>query len=431
MSVRFSRILLAGGALLLLLGCASYTEETRGLREDFRAGRWDLALSSLESSSIKRQGKNRLLFLLEKAMIKDRMGEREASRRLLLEADKVVDELFTVSVSQTAATFVVNDAVADYPGEDYEKVAIHTMLALSFLEDGLIGEARVEARRINTRLGEINAAYGDKPNQYREDAFARYLAGIIWEARGEWDSAIIDYNRALELYSGEYAGFVQGGVPSALPGTLWRLYKKRARKDRLKELEKRWKAETEAAARLQEKLPASGEIVVIHEVGQIAFKETSEHLIPFGRQVIRLSFPVIRRQSGPAGGRTGMLINGEFTRSDWTQDMDAIAAQTLEDRRLRLVAKQGARLLAKGQLTEQAWENFGPLGGLAANVFTAVTETADTRSWTLLPQAFAVTRRRVPPGAHKIELLTGGRTTEIKELSIKDGELVILRSIDR
>ena len=41
-----------------------------------------------------------------------------------------------------------------------------------------------------------------------------------------------------------------------------------------------------------------------------------------------------------------------------------------------MMVKESARLIAKGQLTEQAYKNFGILGGIAANVYSAVSETA-------------------------------------------------------
>ena len=47
--------------------------------------------------------------------------------------------------------------MTDYAGEDYEKVAIHTMLALSFIEDEII--ARRESRqKINTIARDSPAA---------------------------------------------------------------------------------------------------------------------------------------------------------------------------------------------------------------------------------------------------------------------------------
>jgi len=423
------RVLALSAGLLVLTACASYTEETREIRSDFRSGRYDEALAALEKSSLRTAERNRLLYRLEKAMILDRMGERDKSRRLLLDADRIVDELITVSVSRTAASFVTNEAATDYGGEDYEKVAIHTMLALSFLEDNDLNAAGIAARRINTKLIEINQGYDEGKNRYGEDAFARYLAGTIYEARGDWDSAIIDYAKALELHQGFYREFVSGGVPDELVTALYRMLVKRNRKDRVAALSKSFPKMVERAEKELKSTPSAGQLVVVHETGRIAIKETFEHLIPFGRQVVRLSFPVIRRDGGVSeGGRSGVTINGRFTASENVQDMDAIASQSLEDRRGRLVAKQAARLLTKGQITEQAYQNFGPLGGLAANVYTAATETADTRGWTLLPEAFQMSRVRLAPGTYDVAIKTSGRTESIRKVEIVEGGVVILRS---
>ena len=88
------------------------------------------------------------------------------------------------------------------------------------------------------------------------------------------------------------------------------------------------------------------------------------------------------------------------------------------------------RLLAKGQLTYQVEKNFGPLAGLAANIFTAATETADTRSWTTLPQAFYVTRARVAPGDYQIVVKTNGRVNVTKHVAVKKGQIEMLRGWD-
>ncbi|TWW09228.1 hypothetical protein E3A20_16430 [Planctomyces bekefii] len=203
-------------AALNFQGCASYTEETRDIRQLYRGDQFQTALEKLDASTIKNEDKNRLLYRLEKAMILDRMGDFKKSRNLLIEADKIADELYTVSISRTAASFVMNDGAMDYSGEDYEKVAIHTQLALSFIGTNELESARVQAKKINNKLHEINQQYEKNKNRYSEDAFARFLSGLIFEARGELDDAIIDYGRALELYSSEYARFVVGGVPAAL-----------------------------------------------------------------------------------------------------------------------------------------------------------------------------------------------------------------------
>lgn len=417
--------------ILLLTGCASYTEETREIRSSFVSGQYEQALKKLDASGLKDEGKNRLLFKLERAMILDRMGRGDQARRLLIEADKLADELYTTSISRTAATFIVNEAASDYSGEDYEKVAIHTQMALSFLGEGKLDQARVQAKKINNKLNEINQGYEDKKNRYAEDAFALYLSALIYEAKGELDDALIDYWKAYELYRGSFKDFVSGGEPDGLVRALYRILVKRGRDDRAAKLASAH-PKIVALAKADLKDDNWGEIAVVHELGHIATKSTEEFVIPIGSQVIRFSFPVIRKRVGAYYGETGFVdkdAGGAFYAADNVEDLDDIARATLEDRRGRLIAKQMTRLLAKGQLTEQAYRNFGPIGGIAANIYSAVSETADTRSWTLLPEAYFVSRARVKPGKHTIQIKTGGKLEDIKTINVKKGQLVILRGV--
>jgi hypothetical protein len=206
--------------------------------------------------------------------------------------------------------------------------------------------------------------------------------------------------------------------------------KKRNRADKLSKLEKDYPKLVELAKREDEELGAAwGEVVIVHELGHIATKSTSEFFITVGSQLVRFSFPVIKKRESYLEWReTGLKVSGgKFFRGENAADMDEIARATLDDRRGRMVAKQMTRLLAKGQLAEQARQNFGPLAGIAANVFTAVTETADTRSWTLLPEGYFITRARLKPGTYTIEVKTGGRIGQIKTIKVEPGKMILLR----
>jgi hypothetical protein len=408
-----------------LSACASYTDETREMREAYVSRDYDRALEALKKSGVMERSQDRLLWRLEAATILDRKGEPEKSKRLWLEADQIADELYTVSVSKTAASFVMNDASADYEGEDYEKVAIHSMLAHQFLGLGRMDEARVEAKKINNKLYEINQRYSEKEkNKYGEDAHARYLSGIIYESKGDIDSAIIDYSKALELYENDFRSFIRGPVPTALVQSLYRLLGQRSRQERMEKLAEKYKGLVRASK------TGDAEIVVVHEVGRVARKYAKDFVLTIGGQIVRFSFPALETQSIYNAG-TGIEIRGDrFYEAENTAYLDAIAYATLENRRGRMVAKQMARLLAKGQLTYQAEKNFGPLAGLAANIATAATETADTRSWTTLPQAFFISRARVPAGAHDITVKTNGRIGVAKRLNLNKGEIVVLRSVE-
>ena len=81
-------------------------------------------------------------------------------------------------------------------------------------------------------------------------------------------------------------------------------------------------------------------------------------------------------------------------------------------------------------MTYQVQKNYGPLAGLAANVLTSALETADTRSWTTLPQAFYVTRARVRPGDQTVVVKTNGKVNFAKKVSIKAGQMQIFRGWD-
>jgi hypothetical protein len=411
------------GFFFLLSACASYTDDMKMVQTSFRSGQYGEALQKLEESPLKEQTRNRLLYLLERAMILDRQGQRDDARKLLLRADRIVDELYTTSVSKAAATFVFNDAAQDYPGEDYEKVAIHTMLAHSFIEDGDLKAARVEAARINTRLNEINGFYEENKNRYKEDAYARYLAGIIYESLGEYDSAIVDYRAALKVYEGDYSKIFATRAPDHLVVALYRLLVKRGRGDEAKELKKNYQLQGQ---KLDTK-ESLGEIVVLHELGEIASKEKSEFVYPIGSEIVRFSFPVIRRVKN-SYGRTGVQLNSDASEpSDLAQNFDMIARETLEDRRGRIIAKSLARLVLKSQMTQKAQKEFGAIGWLAGNIYGAVTETADTRSWTLLPAAIKVTRLQVKPGNYDLTIFNDGKTSRVRKVSIKAGEVQIVR----
>lgn len=376
---------------------------------------------------------DRLLWRLEAAMIFDRKGDFSKSRSLFFEADGLADELYTTSITKTAESFVVSDASADYDGEDYEKVAIHTMLAHQFIGLGKLDDARISARKIGTKLDQINQKYDEKTkNKYGEDAHGRYLSGIIYEARQEWDNAIIEYAKALQLYEGEFKSFVQGGTaPHALVKATYRLYALRKRDDRLKQLKERYpKILTESPEEAVKTFATKGEVIAIHELGRVTPKTKGEFIIPVGQQVVRFSFPKLEPKYMHVG-MTGLQVEpGGFTAAENSAYMDQIARETLENRRMRMIAKSMARLLIKGQIADQAKQNFGPLGGILANVATVVTETADTRSWSLLPQGFFVSRVLLAPGEYQVNVKTSGKTSTVKKIHVEAGKIQILRGWD-
>jgi uncharacterized protein len=397
--------------------CATYTSITQDIRNSYRSSNYDAALSSLEDSSLKESSSDRLLYLLEKAMILDRMNRLEESRRLLLRADQVVDELYTVSISKTVATFLYNDSAADYSGEDFEKITIHTLLSLSFIQEKNYKSSLVQARKINNKLYEISQRLGDSHNSYREDAFALYLSGMSFEAMGGIDDAIIDYKKAYDLYkSSSYNKFYLGSPDKQVANALFRLAKQRRRSSLINLI----KEKNPESANYSEQ--ESAQIIVIHEVDNISLKRAQEFIIPVSNQIVRYSYPVIRYKP-LYHSNLGFNIEGkEFVHAKNFSNLNAIAKHTLEEKRLRFMLKGGARVIAKAMLTNEVHEKLGPIAGILANVAAAATETADTRSWTLLPGGFYVSRVWLSPGEYNI-----GLNGSVQKIKLKDKQIVILR----
>jgi hypothetical protein len=135
------------------------------------------------------------------------------------------------------------------------------------------------------------------------------------------------------------------------------------------------------------------------------------------------------RNARSSFGRTGVqLDDNRFIAAELAQNLDLIARETLEDRRGRIIAKSAARLILKSQMTQKAEREFGPLGFLAGNLYGAVTETADTRSWLLLPAAIEISRIQLKPGTYQFKFLNDGKVSGFKKnVQIKAGAMLIIR----
>ena len=140
----------------------------------------------------------RLLFLLDSAMIDMLCGNYEESSRYFRSAEDLAGDLWTKSFTKETSSFLVNDYTIPYAGEDFERALIYLFSAIDYAGLAEYDEALVEIRRLDLNLRAINDKYEQK-NVYKEDAFARYLSGIMYEADNNPDDAYIDYYRAWQV----------------------------------------------------------------------------------------------------------------------------------------------------------------------------------------------------------------------------------------
>jgi hypothetical protein len=159
--------------------------------------------------------RNSLLYFLDRGIVLHLQGKYKESNEFFNLAEKRVDELYTIRLSKEAGGLILNDNVIPYSGEDFERVIINVFSSLNYLYLNEWDEALVECRKVDKKLELYNSKYEQK-NVYKEDAFIRYLSGLLFEAKGEVNDAFIDYRKSLSIYQ-DYQKEYNVSLPPLIP----------------------------------------------------------------------------------------------------------------------------------------------------------------------------------------------------------------------
>ena len=427
--------LLAAAGFLLVMSCAvAYTNTMVPVIRDLGNGNSQQAISTLKDVFPDTTGRDRLLYLMELGNLARYAGLQSIAQSVLLQADRLSDNLRGTDLEQQAQSMVTSDLALDFRGADYEKVFINYCLASSYAESGNIEDAVVEARRVNEKLKEINTAYQRNPNRYTDDAFVRYFMGVLYEMDGDYDDALISYRMALATYDSVYVEDYRLSAPTQLKLDAMRLAEYNGFESLISTFETRWpELNWEGTG------PSStmGEIVAVVELGSISSRRASDFTVYVDDRVYSLALPVI-----PEFARR--RITGSITAGDETaplflvEDLNGIARENLEDEAGRNIARAAARLAVKAGLsslgeniTEQLTdnENVSSGVGLILSIIGAATEQADLRAWLTLPAQIQMCRLQVPPGSWPVTVSVNGRQYTHDTVTVRPGRisLVFLR----
>ena len=78
---------------------------------------------------------------LDKGLLEHYGGYYRDSSTTLQNAERLMEEAFTKSISQSVATFIANDNSKEYPGEDFEDIYISVFNSLNHFQMGDIDGA--------------------------------------------------------------------------------------------------------------------------------------------------------------------------------------------------------------------------------------------------------------------------------------------------
>ncbi len=401
------------------------------------------AVKYIETSE-NRYGRNdKLLFLMDSAMINMLCGNYDAGNKYFKKAEYLGEELWTKSVSQYTLSMVSNDMAISYAGEDFERALINLFSAICYAKLGEFDEALVECRRLDTLLSGYNAVY-QKKNVYKEDAFGRYLSGIIHEAGRDLDDAFIDYYAAFKSYR-DYNAAYGTPLPSFLPADLLRTA---AAVDRLDEARHLLSSSSVEYRSMRETM-AMGKIIFIHLNGQSPVKVEKKFTVPTPSGPISIAFPGYKVNPVHCRQSKFVVESGSFyfeKQAELVEDINKIAVKCLDDRKGREIAKAIARavlkqaaiktisreVVGKDKKDPKRKEKRQLFEFVANMVNTFALEKADIRTWRTLPGEIYLSRTFVPPGPCRVSVKQcGGTQNMLESMNIKAGEtrFVVFRSI--
>ena len=407
----------AVAALVLsnLIGCAGPRHLYPSIDSLNAQGEFSQARSYVEEHVEDYGDLNSVLYYLDVGMFAFASGEYDEAIASFTEAEQLMDELYTISLSQEATTFVINDNAAPYRGEDFESVMVNLFLALSYVNLSQFDDALVEARKVDSKLTAINLQYSEnEDNAYREDPFVRLLMGILYEMEGtssDLNDAYISYRIALKGYESEYERHGTA-VPEVLLENLLSVAQFMG-PDELQALRQRFPSQrVRSVAERREQ----AEVYVLHLNGRIPTKIEDVLVVPLpDGHLVKIAFP--RYQGVPfqiVGSRLHALPDSVkqqlVTNFSSAEPIGNIAVENLENRKVRIYAKTLARVtvkyLAVREAARKAREEHGRWAGILAratgDALIFASEQADLRSWRTLPAEILLSKLTLPPGSYEL-----------------------------
>ncbi len=400
--------------IFLLASCASFPKNLPVVDNMILASQYEQALKILADQ--KAYGKNNeLLYLLDKGYIQHLTKNYEDSINTFDKAKQKFDELYTKSISKEVMTWVINDYSAPYHGEDFEHVLINIFQALNYIMIGNHEDALVEARDVDSKLHAINDQYkADQKNVYREDAFARFLMGVLYESgplKEDINDAFISYVKAEGIYEHDYMENYGVSTPEVLKENLLTT----ARFMGFSEFSK-YKSKYKGVKfiSLKEKRKKA-EVYIIQYGGLLPIKVEDSIPIPMpDGHIVKIAFPRYKaRAYGIVASRLlAKNSQGQVYKADSQlgENIGAIAVENLNRRKLRFIAKSTARATARYLIEKKQEKNIKKkLGDMSAgwfrffsNMFNLIVEQADLRCWQSLPDQMRISRLILEPDVYHL-----------------------------
>ena len=398
---------------VLLEGCATQHREVNSLAGKLESSTPEETLLSLQS--INPPERDRGQYLLNTGLLKSITGDFEGANIDLQNAKDILNSLQATSISENFGAAVINETLRSYTGGASERVLLHQLLSINYLMLGDLDGARVEVLQADVVMKEL--AREDDP--IGQLASAHYVAGLVYELNAELDNALISYRKAANIMELRHME-----PPLVLKRNLLDLSR------RLGLAEENIKYREQFSIANQPPTTDAAEITVIYWDGVVTSKrgDTVSVWAPSLNQAISLALPYYP----PANYVEDPLVlsmAGQIYRTEVVEDIETLLREDLEDDSAAIYAMTLARMVSKYQVVKGVGNQNGGLG-IFVNIVSMMTETADIRSWNMLPSTIQFARFSLPPGEYSLPFPHSVETQSTEpagsKLAVGPGEKIVL-----
>jgi hypothetical protein len=221
--------------LFLLSSCATKSEAYTDIdvavqKNNFRHGIESIRKGQ-EGKKRRYPERNAVSLFLDKGLLEHYAGNYANSSSDLEEAERLIEEAYTKSVTANIASYIANENTKEYPGEDFEDIYLNIFNALNYYNDGKTEEALVEIRKLTWSSGKLDllgrkyedadssaaadvlvqlaslgfTSFPDLPARksanFSDSALARYLGALFYLGEGNDDSARIEFERLKTAFA--------------------------------------------------------------------------------------------------------------------------------------------------------------------------------------------------------------------------------------
>jgi len=434
---------------LIIASCSIYTDAYKRMDNAVENTDFESALNIIKKEQGQNEAiysqRNAILLFLDKGLLEHYAGNYAASSEDLQNAERLIEEAYTKSSSEIFLSYILNDNVKEYPGEDFEDIYINVFNALNYYHKNNLEGALVEIRKLsesNGKLDMLSGKYNYKDPRtgaelneivrretgvrrmpeniqvrFSNSALARYLSALFYLGDGRLDSFRIELEQVYIAYNAN-KNIYKEQIPIAV-GELQNTPTGKARLN----------------------------IISFTGLSPIKKEQVILHPMPFVHPILRvaaLKLPVLVERPAIIT-KIEVIINNNYNERfnlELLEDIGAVITETYNARFYNILLKTYIRTLIKystadriaAQAAKKKDERAGSMAAMSARTAMDISERADIRMSRYLPDKAYIGGINLDPGTYSviINYYSGDRIIsdmEYKDVTVRQDRLNLIQSV--